>query len=64
MNVESPAPDPRIIVSDVDGSRWLLLLDPDRAAGCILPLVRDPAANRRTSGSGRSGIQFSWRRRG
>ena len=62
MSADSPAPCQRIIVSDVDGTRWLLLLDPERAAGCITPLPGHPAWGRRGD-IGLASIEFSWRRR-
>lgn len=63
MSTDSPTPCRRIIVSDTDGTRWMLLLDPERSMGCITPLLHDPARDRRGVVSKISAIEFSWARR-
>lgn len=61
MNVESPVH--RIVVSDADGTRWILLLDSEHSTGCITPLPRDLAGSNRGAGAELSSISFSWQRR-
>ena len=63
MSTESPTRCRRIIVSDLDGTRWLLLLDAERAAGCITPMPAKPAWDRRGTGTAPASVEFSWRRR-
>jgi hypothetical protein len=64
MNKDSPAPCRRIVASDVDGTRRMVLLDQERAVGCITPLLHDPARDPRGVVSKVPAIELPWRRPG